>query len=267
MFVKFPSIPGLHKISEICKIYQPGEFEITEKIDGANFSILIENGEVKFARRRGVLAPDEKFYNYQQVISELTDLIEYLKTLGDDVQLYGELYGKGIQNRIYYGEKQYFRWFMLRIGKFVPLKEADKILADFLDLKVPVIETFAFNGSCQEFVDLLFEKIRSLDLEGKEGVVIKSREYPLCMIKYHTDLFSWKEPSRFNTDLINEERTKDLFAKYGEIKKFSQLEDYANYYLDDIKQDIDLTPKQEEKLRRAIMQELINRLEGKKCGT
>ena len=65
-------------------------------------------------------------------------------------------------------------------------------------------------------------------------------------------------------DLINEERTKDLFAKYGEIKRFSQLEDYVNYYLDDIRQDIDLTPKQEEKLRRAIMLELINRLEGEK---
>jgi len=261
MFVKFPSIISLHKTKKICKMYCPGTFEISEKLDGANFSILVEGDKVRFARRRGILKPEEKFYNYQEVMAELMNLIEYLKTLGEDVQLYGELYGKGIQNRIYYGERQFFRWFMLRIGDFLSVKEADEILADFINLKVPVIETFEFKGKCEDFVDFLYEKIKTLNLEGKEGVVIKSYNCPLFMIKYHTDLFAWKKPNKFSLDLVNEERTKDIFAKFGRIKKFSQLSNYINYYIEDIKQDIKLTPKQEEKLRRVIMIELVNKLE------
>ena len=44
------------------------EFEITEKIHGANFSLLVED-TIQFARRNDVLQ-DDKFYGYKDVFDD-----------------------------------------------------------------------------------------------------------------------------------------------------------------------------------------------------
>ena len=42
-----------------------GEWVTIEKIHGCNFSIIWNGESLSYARRRDVLKPDEKFYNYQ----------------------------------------------------------------------------------------------------------------------------------------------------------------------------------------------------------
>jgi Rnl2 family RNA ligase len=131
------------------------EYQVTEKIHGANFSLLIEAEDpdtVIYCKRSGPVG-DEKFYNYQKAFDpeanpRLIDLINRLKYLVHMTrkthQLYGELYGASIQKGINYGPDVQFRWYAMAVdGVVISPAEATTKLTDFKDLKVPVIGIFS----------------------------------------------------------------------------------------------------------------------------
>lgn len=72
---------------------------VTEKVHGANFSLVYENAKLLFAKRKDYLGWDDDFFGFQQVVSEIEDrmlsLFEALslELKADKYIVYGELFG------------------------------------------------------------------------------------------------------------------------------------------------------------------------------
>jgi Rnl2 family RNA ligase len=82
--------------------YTTQDWVVTTKIHGANFSIFVTEGSMRFARRTGWLEDGEKFYGYEKVrdrhLFKFMDIrTAVLERFGLDkthnVQIYGELFG------------------------------------------------------------------------------------------------------------------------------------------------------------------------------
>ncbi|RLD64342.1 MAG: hypothetical protein DRJ01_01095 [Bacteroidetes bacterium] len=263
----------LNRFSESNPDLKNADVEITEKIHGANFSILgTPDGEIRFASRNGFLEPDAKFYDYQNLFKqrEYVELIDFIKVLaeetGTDIQVYGELYGGGVQKGVFYGTDKYFRWYSLRVnGLIVSPKEADKYLILFQHLKVPVIGVFNVGGDLIKFIDEVDTKFRSKltpeEYEGDnicEGVVIVSHERvfynqsSLFLVKKKNDEFKDKahKPKRDRQvkvvpeniqemidealTYVNENRTNDLFSKIGVMESMKDASKFAKEYFNDL---------------------------------
>lgn len=61
----------VNNILSRCPEAAEARYEITEKIDGSNFSLTFENGEVRYGKRTSYLAEDESFFDWQTVMSRL----------------------------------------------------------------------------------------------------------------------------------------------------------------------------------------------------
>jgi Rnl2 family RNA ligase len=72
---------------------------VTEKVHGANFSFIYENGTLKFAKRKEYLKWTDDFFGFQLVVNKLEDamlrLFEHLSNeiIGGKYIVYGELFG------------------------------------------------------------------------------------------------------------------------------------------------------------------------------
>ena len=76
-----------------------GQWVVTEKIHGANFSFAYENQKLRFAKRKEYLGWHDDFFGFQEVVSRLEDrVLALFEQLSLDVRadryiLYGELFG------------------------------------------------------------------------------------------------------------------------------------------------------------------------------
>jgi Rnl2 family RNA ligase len=281
-FTKYNSITNHYNTKELEHfIYNnpyyfsvPIQFEVTEKIHGANFSIIAGNEEVYLARRTGILEKDEKFYGYQDVFSETRykDIIDEMLLLSEtygEMQLYGELFGKGIQKGVYYGDEKQFLWYALRIqGHVVNGAEADDILHRLATFKVPVIDKVLYspNQSIQEFLEGIpsrFDSYLTPDWYTKpnicEGVVIKPYYTPSVIggnyfaIKKKNKEYMDIAPKKVKVEkqyseevislithyvsYINDTRTQDLMSKMGDLVYSNDMSRYVKVYSKDVMDD------------------------------
>jgi Rnl2 family RNA ligase len=82
------------------RAFKKTDWVVTEKIHGANFGIVTDGSEVRFAKRKEFLQPDEDFFDYQSLKSQLAyQAKEIFKILQAEqnqllkVFVYGELFG------------------------------------------------------------------------------------------------------------------------------------------------------------------------------
>lgn len=255
------------------------EFEITEKIDGANFSILIENGETVLAKRTSILKETEKFYDFQNTFSQdlYIPIFECLNKLSKEfgkVQLYGEYFGGKINKRVFYGEGKRFLWFTLKINdEMVETKRANELLKDIMSFKVPVIGTEVLKTS--ETIEDFLSRI-DIDFRSKvtpalykednlcEGVVIVPTDFvPMfgdnffAIKKKNAKFIDREQKKRIKTEIVlpdevqdaldvicsfvNENRTNDLMSKMGDLESTNDLPKYAKAYMADVKNDFELS--------------------------
>jgi len=72
---------------------------VTEKVHGANFSFIYENGILKFAKRKDYLLWKDDFFGFQLVVNQLeSKIIRLFEDLSAQINapkyiLYGELFG------------------------------------------------------------------------------------------------------------------------------------------------------------------------------
>lgn len=72
---------------------------VTEKVHGANFSFVYENGSLKFAKRKEYLNWTDDFFGFQLVVSTLeNNILRLFEKLSSDIAaekyiIYGELFG------------------------------------------------------------------------------------------------------------------------------------------------------------------------------
>lgn len=259
-------------------IYHMCNYIATEKIDGANFQFMFKNVDgyisVEYGKRTSLLSNDDTFYDYQSVVNrneynELCDAIcEYMYS--KDIQsiiIYGELFGPGIQGRIYYGDKKSILFYdMVVNGKYLTPEEFYSLMGelDANDLVVPIVATFKNIDEA-----LLYEvegKLSLISSEGKdnnfwEGVVIKPTDVIATNSNGEQQLFYIKKKVKGFSDKVSKNKTpkevsgalqeaqnefelyltdnrlKDVLGKHGMIESTAQIGEYIKYMLDDAKED------------------------------
>lgn len=141
-FKKFTSLENTYKekvIDHIRLNHGKGHWWVSEKLDGANFSIWVNAQETKFASRNQWV--DSNFYGAEKIILDVANKVgALLKTLNvGEVVIYGELYGEGIQKRINYGSKKFAAFDIVADGEPLPFYEME-CLCDTCGIDmVPVI--------------------------------------------------------------------------------------------------------------------------------
>lgn len=159
-FKKYNSIENSYREFYINKIHEyglnSGDWVVSEKIHGANFSIWYDGINIKYAKRTSFIEEGEKFYNYKDVIKlckldkkikEIWNLInQEWKNYNHDHEpnlliLYGELFGGSyshpdveksqqshIQKGVFYCPEQRFYCFDIKInGSYIPYNIMEKL--------------------------------------------------------------------------------------------------------------------------------------------
>lgn len=128
---------------ELAKAESRVRWVVTEKVHGANFSFVYENGALRYAKRRGYLAWSDNFFGYQLVVSAIERSIQHLfedlstTVAGSKFTIYGELFGghyphpkvalvegvNAIQTGVYYAPEIKFYAFDISVESEGGLKE------------------------------------------------------------------------------------------------------------------------------------------------
>jgi Rnl2 family RNA ligase len=177
-----------------------GEWVVTEKVHGGQFSIYYDGATIQASTRTTFLTEDTDFFNWQKVLADnrgkMIKLYDILKEKDDSiavVTVYGELFGgsyphpdvpkvktaKRLQKGVFYHPDNLFYVFDIRVdGKYLGVDEADRLFeqAGFFYAKT------LFRGSLEECIkhpDNFLSKISQwlglplIDDNIAEGIVIK----------------------------------------------------------------------------------------------
>ncbi len=186
-FRRFTSIENSYRgrFVDICRqnVNPNVDWYATRKYHGANFSFWVSDAEIKPGKRSGFLTEEEhtKFYGCQEVVDKYSELLsnaDHRTLFGDPVEyfvVYGELYGKGIQKEIDYGEKDFiaFSIWIKSEGKEllqIPLAAFQYVCTN---LNIPMAEIVS-RGTLDELLQLDVEEVKVTGTDQiEEGVVIQ----------------------------------------------------------------------------------------------
>jgi len=188
----------------------------------------------------------------------------------ESVVVYGEIFGRGVQNRINYGDiKKILFYDIMFNGEFMVPYAFYRFMEymDALDLTVPVVGMFdsfedAFNINV-EGVRTLVNPDQTLDDNFFEGVVIKpydtiavnkDGEQVLFYVKKKSEKFKDQmkvkskntsrdvpfealEAMNAFASYLTENRLMDVFGKHGTIQDKGQFGEYIKYMMEDAKED------------------------------
>lgn len=148
--------------------------QVTEKVHGANFSFHVKDGVVRVARRNGFC--DGGFFDSYEVIKRYKGAVLSMAAVAEcqEVIIYGELAGDGIQREVAYGEKDFYVFDIEVCGNLLPTATVKYLCDEFGLTHTPVLFD---NISLREALELDVE-FKSLILETDkdnftEGIVIK----------------------------------------------------------------------------------------------
>lgn len=270
MFKKYPKIQHpTSKYLDRVRTQHPELDSVTwlkqEKFDGANIQIFFEPGEEpKIGKRSDFVTPEDNFFNVHEVFERQRESIEdFVDTCvpGSDeenVRLYGELIGPGVQNRIDYGDEK-------RIVIFDVMIADDFMDPEFLeDVRRETSAGIHLVVPAEEAKINTLEDFNNMEIaEGVEGYVLKPSQVVLdkgsgdpIMFKVKNEKFLEKEnknpkPKKKQEtmseeaeelraqflSLVNDNRLKSVFSKHGEIDSPEQLGDYIKLVMEDAKED------------------------------
>jgi hypothetical protein len=265
-FVKYPKIMNHYHNKQINEHleYNPSckdaKYIAQIKYDGSNISfIFTPHEEMRIAKRSGLIGKYDNFNGILDILDQYQEFLDFFQTVSNltesVVQLYGEIFGKGIQNRINYGPDKYIRFYDIRIDdKLLTLREILDTVTPWEFLKPYWVETYAYYN---------YDDIFSLEVpEEHEGFVIK--QYDIvdpndCLLyikkkspKFEEKMKSKKSKKQKETDpeverlmelflpYINENRVLSVFSKEGEIQRPEQIGEYIKLVMEDAKEDFEL---------------------------
>jgi Rnl2 family RNA ligase len=255
-------------------------YVVTEKIDGSNFQLIFTKGEkLGLGSRNNEIGEMDKFFNFQEaVLKDCAEHIEKLQAFVDKspdidvINLYGELYGAGVQRRIQYSDKQHFLPFYIMVdGRPVSYADAREIMDEagidpfwwvpILELDVTLDYALAIDV---ESLDTLVP----YDMDGNrkiEGVVIEplSNVYTVdhedglsrFKLKKKSQNFSDKAGIKHKTqkqhkisaegnelygkwsEMFNDNRLCDVESKVGPIEEMGQMGEYIKLLVTDVRED------------------------------
>lgn len=281
MFIKYTDIENSYHSKHIQKTleYHPElktcKYAATEKLDGSNIQLIFQPGihciekmmEVtEFCSRSNKLNKTSNFQgaSIPELLERYKEIIRLMQIYANQfelpVNLYGELYGYGIQKRINYGKEKYLTFFDMKIdGYSVPQKD----FCDYMhylewrtEFKNIYVKPFKIFDSLEEALELSpeFESSFSPTKDHAEGWVIKPWDIASTFyLKIKSEKFKEKTKVReiknkeysitvnklkaYFNGMINENRVLSAFSKIGEIERPDQIGDYVKYVLEDVKKD------------------------------
>lgn len=293
-FTKYPSIENCNKEKYIQYTLNKYpdlnhcNFMVQEKIDGANiqlkFTKRVGNHRdtpfslslVQVGRRTGHILPGEKFFDIFGVLKKYEDNLARIQNYIDSIEspdlmtltIYGELFGKGINNRVNYGPDRYILFFdCFRNDIMRPFYDLCLLLAKTgnEDLCVPVIKFGLTLDEAINFDSQFITKVNKGDNHNMvdsmcEGIVIKpyDKRYPnfttehFCLKKVNDDFKDFLPRQKVNGDnsekvkelhqifstiYVCENRAISLISKEGPIKSKSQVGHYIKLLYDDAQKD------------------------------
>lgn len=256
-FSRYNSIENHYrqKYIEIVREYgfdKPGTRWIAhEKIHGANFSFITDGTVLSIASRNNLVGGD--FYHCQPVVDKYKEAILNLKGIhypeAKQIQVYGELFGPGIQSGVFYGENKEFMAFDVAVdGEIQEWSFVAGLLAYY---KIPTPPALGVFESMDEglaldeiFVSAVIDKLYpehigvseyELGENDAEGFVLKPLE-PLYLGNGDRVLFKKKHPKfaekknkkkkpsgevnpwiDIADQYVNENRMNAVVSKYGEV--------------------------------------------------
>ena len=272
-FIKFPSIDNHYQQGVINRwsVRYPelplSKFIVSEKLDGSNMQVCITADDIKFASRNRTLGDDESFFDYHSVLLNnsathqiLKDFQEHLKHQPDidNIYIYGEIYGVGVQKRIDYGDNKDFKAFEMRInGDLISIGEALDLM-DYLnitrDFWVPILgifdtfaEAYAFEtaviGEDGEAVaidtTIAIGNLGDGSYRGIEGVVIApyDRVFAYDNLEGGQSVFRMKKKNKeFNDKMSVKTKVVEIFEGSDEYKELHAV--WAGYFNDNRLQDL-----------------------------
>jgi len=131
------------------------QFAVQEKVDGANVAFLCDDLNVRMARRNAILAPQDKFFGYQEILERyaghiyhIFNLIRLCRPELRSIAVYGELFGgayphpgvpmergmKPVQRGVWYSPGHDFYAFDIYVftrngDYFLPVMEASSLFS------------------------------------------------------------------------------------------------------------------------------------------
>ncbi len=245
------------------------KYMVREKIDGANIQLVFTPNEpMKVGRRSAYLKEDEAFFDIWNTLAKYNaDLLEFSgfsAMSGKSLRLYGEIFGKGIQDRVYYGDEKYIRFFDAYVDDvLLSQKEFEALFEDMKceHLLAPKI-TVANNLNEALNVDVNFNsKLSTKEDNATEGVVITPYDRTVFLfsgderliIKKKNESFAETERKakvpklEFNADhlailtnfrgYINKNRVLSVFSKHGPISSIKDMGKYIKLVQEDAKEE------------------------------
>lgn len=205
-FTKYSSIENSYREKYINQIIEQGygneEYVVLSKTDGANFSFICNGKQVIQASRNDKVGTD--FFNCQLVVNKYTEevlkLFELINTESavEQLQLYGELIGDGINNRVKYcSGREFIAFDLLVTYKFPVVKNTKTIVINYDKFKYYLSHTTIplapehFKGNLRDCLGyctnnltfnslipkLLNNEYKDLEINYEEGYVIKPIKY------------------------------------------------------------------------------------------
>jgi hypothetical protein len=240
-------------------------FILQHKYDGTNISLILEKGKpTKLASRNQIMGNvfEANHMGSKEVFQEhtlfLIKLEDWFNTSQyDSLHLYGELYGRGIQKRVNYGQEKYIKFFDSRFNGELNSPYVTNGLLDLIDRNYKT-ENFGFVNGLINAIDFDCSNIK-VNNTVIEGIVIKPyhKVYQTSvgetfMIKKKNEEFKEKmgvsttvaqmdaSVIKFNLifkSYITESRLMSVFSKEGEIKDRSEIGKYIVLFMNDAKED------------------------------
>lgn len=128
-FVKYSSLTNHYENNMINAVILNGVAKddvlwcAREKLHGCNFSFLYDGIRIQYAKRTDIVHEGEQFYSCENVVAahlpRIKQMWEILQlNVGDEMQVYGELAGNGVQKDVDYGEKDFYAFDLRVNGKY-----------------------------------------------------------------------------------------------------------------------------------------------------
>ncbi len=197
---------------------------VTEKIHGANFSLIYQNKTLKFAKRKEYLTWKSDFFGFQQVVATIeTQVIQLFEQLSRNVEadkyiIYGELFGgayphpevnkianvQAIQTGVYYSPNIHFSAFDIAYqegGKrhYLDYETSINYFRDYSLFYCQPLLVGSLNQASNFNIRIHSTLPKELGLPLLtnnliEGVVIKPYNQPLDIAMETRPIFKYKNP-------------------------------------------------------------------------
>jgi hypothetical protein len=140
---EFYTFPHIERLERRPEVFVLGQVVALEKVDGTNARFGLVDGVFKVGSRNQELKegePDSFGFGAWVLEQGIEQKLRGVSEVGEDIIVYGEWYGKGIQKRLAYADGRHFCGFAVRKGRaFLPVLDALDFIGGTLGLETAPI--------------------------------------------------------------------------------------------------------------------------------